>query len=576
MIKRLSVLALPVLFLLVSSCQLVRQIANGHDEGLGAPDSVQAVLSDAESVAADPPASEQADSHEVEGAPPVEVLVAGGGQTLETPAPETVQEEQSAAKASTDIWQRIRDGFQLDPAIRDRRIEREIAWYSKHQDYLDRVSARAQRYLYYILQEVKRRQLPAELALLPIVESAYDPFAYSQSRAMGIWQFIPATGALYGLKRDWWYDGRRDIRAATGAALDFLEDLCREFDNDWPLALAAYNSGAGNVRAAIARNKRLGRPTDFWSLKLLAETSSYVPRLYAIARLVADPDAYGVRFLSIADQPYWAEADIGTQIDLTLAAQLADITVSELYLLNPGFNRWATHPDGPYTLLVPAGHAETFRHNLAALDLDDRVGWRRVRVREGENLGIIAQRYGTTVATLKRVNHLRGDMIRAGKSLMIPTALRSKEQYTLSDEQRRDAAGRYYAREHGGDPVIHPVVFGDNLWDVARKYGVDYRALARWNGMATTDLLQVGQELKVWPAKPLLATSAPPSAGAVGPEVIRKLDYRVRRGESLSRIASKFNLTVDDIRQWNRHLDGHRYLQPGDKLVLYVDVMEGE
>jgi|TARA_B100000315_G_scaffold260031_1_gene318882 membrane-bound lytic murein transglycosylase D len=492
---------------------------------------------------------------------------------------ETVEDDHSqlvSMPVSGDIWDRVRAGFQLDLNVGDARIDGEIRWFAGHQDYLDRVTVRSARYLYYILGEIDKRNMPTELVLLPIVESAYDPFAYSHGRAMGLWQFIPATGKLYGLKQDWWYDGRRDIQAATTAALDYLEDLHSEFDGDWLLALAAYNSGTGNVRSAIMKNRRLGKPVDFWSLRLLRETRSYVPRLLAIARLVANPDEYGVTFSEVQDQPYWAQVDAGSQIDLSLAAELAEISVEELYLLNPAFNRWATHPQGPHRLLIPVGQRRVFVQNLEQLSPDRRVAWRRHRIRPGETLGLIAQKYGTTVNTIEHVNSLRGSVIIAGRSLVIPSALRNEDSYRLSRDERLKATQTSLQDKLGAAPLKYKVVVGDNLWDISRKYRVSVRSLAKWNGLATTDLLHPGTELSIWSRsvnEDLILSSSNDKQRS---EIIRKVNYRVRKGESLSLIANKFNLSVKKIEKWNDQLIGKRYIQPGQRLVLYVDVIQAE
>lgn len=486
------------------------------------------------------------------------------------------QAETVNANAGGDIWDRIRAGFQLDLSVREVRIDNEIRWFAGHQDYLDRVTARASRYLYHILNEVDKRALPTELVLLPIVESAYDPFAYSHGRAMGIWQFIPSTGRLFGLKKNWWYDGRRDIQAATTAALNYLERLHSEFDGDWLLALAAYNTGSGKVRTAIRNNRRLGKAVDFWSLKLPLETRTYVPKLLAISQLVADPLKFNVKFIRVEDQPYWVQVDTGSQIDLTVAAGLAEISVEELYLLNPAFSRWATQPQGPHRLLIPVAQQQVFNQNLSRLSAEKRVAWQRHKILPGENLGVIAWKYNTTVNTIKQANGLRGTVIRAGGSLLIPSALQDQVSYKLSGEQRLRATRASLRNQQGRDPLKYKVVVGDNLWDISRKYNVNVRALAKWNGLATTDLLHPGTVLSIWSrvanADFVMATKIDKQRS----EVIRKVNYRVRKGESLSLIANKFNLSVKNIKQWNNQLTGKQYIQPGQRLVLYVDVIQAE
>ncbi len=479
-----------------------------------------------------------------------------------------------AVAQHTDLWDRLRMGYQLEHGNQNKRTKAELRWFSSNQEYLNRVVIRATRYLYFVLGEVEARNLPTELALLPIVESAYDPFAYSHGRAMGIWQFIPATGKLYGLTQDWWYDGRRDIKSSTKAALDYLEALHNAFNQDWQLALAAYNSGEGNVRAAIRKNQRLGKPTDFWSLDLPSETRAYVPKLLAISRLIANPEAFGIVLNSIPDKPYWVQVDTGSQIDLAEAARLAQISVAELYLLNPGFNQWSTHPNGPNHLLLPVDKEQLFYANLQQLPRKDRVGWQRHRIRSGESLGLLAEKYNTTIHTLRLVNQIKGNLIRAGDSMLIPVALNSNEQYVLSSDERLKSTQRYLEQKLGHSAQNYTVQSGDSLWTIARKFRVNLRSLAKWNGLATTDILYPGTLLKIFTTARLTTLYTPSSAQVPG--AIRKLNYRVRRGESLSRIADKFNLSVKKIKGWNGSLAGKKYIQPGQHLTLYVDVTQTE
>jgi membrane-bound lytic murein transglycosylase D len=469
-----------------------------------------------------------------------------------------------------ELWARVRQGFKLDHELDRSRVKSQLRWYSSHQAYLNRVVSRANRYLFYVLGEIEARNLPTELALLPVVESAYDPFAYSHGRAMGIWQFIPATGRRYGLTQDWWYDGRRDIQASTNAALDYLERLYKVFGQDWHLALAAYNSGEGNVRSAIRKNRSQGKPTDFWSLNLPDETRAYVPKLLAISTLVADPEQRNIVLDPIRDTPYWIQADARSQIDLSQAAQLAEISLEELYLLNPGFNQWSTHPKGPHHLLIPIEKEQTFYTNLNQLDKADRVGWQRHKIGFGENLGLLAARYNTTIQTIKQVNGIRGNMIRTGDSLLIPVALNSPDRYVLSSDERLKSTQEHLENRLGLSAQPYTVRSGDSFWTISRKFNVSMRALAKWNGMATRDILYPGTVLKIFTTKAITATSRPVSNQIPG--AIRKLNYKVRSGESLSLIAAKFNISVSKIKGWNNELAGKKYIQPGQKLTLYVDV----
>ena len=470
-----------------------------------------------------------------------------------------------------DIWPRVRDGFKLNLSVDNKRTLIQRSWYKKHQRYMDRVLLRAEPFLHHIVSEIDRRGMPMEFALLPIVESAYDPFAYSHGRAAGIWQFIPGTGKAYNLKQNWWYDGRRDVVESTRAALDYLTALQKQFDGDWLLALAAYNSGAGTVRKAIRKNKRAKKPLDYWSLKLPKETQAYVPKLIALAQIIREPKHFNISLRSIANEPQFDIVPIGAQLDLAKAAEMAEIEVSDLYRLNPGYNRWATDPDGPHRLVIPIQKLELFRTNLASLPPEHRVKWTRYKIKSGDSLIRIAKNFSTTPKLLKQINRIKGNMIRAGKTLLIPQASHAMAAYSLSSTQRKLAK---QSRAPSGKTKKHYTVKqGDSFWTIARKHRVPVRSLAKWNSMATRDLLQVGQKMVIWVNgdKTNQATITTSSLAPSAKQSVRKLNYRVRNGDSLSRIADKFNISVAQITKWNS-LSAKRYLQPGQKLTLFVDV----
>ncbi len=474
--------------------------------------------------------------------------------------------------APVDLIERIRADFQLtvpDEAA----VRRELDWFRRHPDYLNRVFTRGERYLYHIVAELEAREMPVELALLPIVESAFDPFAYSHGRAAGLWQIIPGTGRRFGLKQNWWYDGRRDVVEATRAALDYLELLAGQFDGDWLLAIAAYNSGEGNVHKAMRRNRAAGQPLDFWHLRtrLPRETRAYVPRFLALAELVSDPHGYGVVLPPIADEATFASVPIGGQLDLALAAELAELDMDTLYVYNPAYNRWATAPGGPHRLVVPIGHAERFAERVAALAPEQRMRWQRHRVRDGETLSEIAERYGTSMRSIRSANKLRGNLIRAGRHLLVPASAREATAYTHSAEQRLK---RTQNRPRDGEQLTHVVRRGESFWTIARQYGVGVRSLAKWNGMAPGDTLAAGRELTVWATAPA-ATVVPAVAVVAEPPGsaarVRRVHYTVRNGDNLSTIAARFRVRVADIARWNK-LNTKAILRPGQRLTMYVDV----
>ncbi len=480
-----------------------------------------------------------------------------GNIALESPQP--ISKNQN----THPIWPLLRSQFQLDLDIRNKRFSQQLNWYKKHPAYIDRVLKRGTPYFHFVLGEIKKRNLPGELALLPIVESAYDPFAYSHGRASGMWQFIPGTGKAYGLKQNWWYDGRRDVVASTNGALDYLESLHRRFDGNWLHALAAYNSGGGTVNRAIRQNKKLGRPTDFWSLKLPKETQAYVPKLLALSQMFATPRKYGITLTHIPDTAQFSIVKLDGQIDLAQAASLADISLAEIYRFNPGFNRWATDPEGPHHLLIPIEKSVTFQDKLKTLPPEQRLTWKRYKIKNGDSLGLIAQRNHTTVNFLKQINQLRSSRVIIGKTLLIPAPTQSLNAYKLSASQRQLALQR--RQPANTRKQVHRVRSGESFWTIARKYKVGTRQLAKWNGMAPKDTLKIGQKLTIWSKHRLTASAK------TGPQVVRKINYRVRKGDSLARIAGKFNVTVAQLTQWNQ-LDKRRYLQPGQPLRLWVDV----
>ena len=462
---------------------------------------------------------------------------------------------------SNDLLSRLRDGFEL-PTDLNPRVQAQLNWYVRHPDYLDRVLTRAQRFLPYITDEIEARGLPLDLALLPIVESAYDPFAYSHGRAAGLWQIIPGTARRFGIRQNWWYDGRRDVVDATRGALDYLTYLHELMDGDWMLAIASYNSGEGNVLKAVKRNRARARPTDFWNLSLSRETSAYVPRLLALVAIVSDPQSFGLTLPAMIHEPQFAQVDVGGQLDLALAAELAGLDLDTLYAYNAGYNRWATDPGGPHRLQLPVDVTESFTAALATVPESERVRWQRHKIRNGETISEIAELYHTTLASIRAANGLRGNTIRAGRYLMIPVASKALSAYGQSADARRE---KKQNTPRSGNRVDHFVASGESFWVISRRYGGGVRELAAWNGMAPRDTLSIGQKLVVWTSQSV------PGQAISSTGTTRKLNYTVRRGDSLFQIASRFRVTVNDLVRWNK-IDRNKILRPGQKLTMWVDV----
>ncbi|MDP9013868.1 MAG: LysM peptidoglycan-binding domain-containing protein, partial [Pseudomonadota bacterium] len=431
-----------------------------------------------------------------------------------------------------DLFDRMRAGFAFDE-VQEPAIDQQLAWFQHNPDYLERVFQRGQRYMYHIITEVEARGMPTEFALLPVVESAYEPFAYSVSRAAGLWQFIPGTGVRFGLKQTWWYDGRRDVIESTRAALDYLQALHDEFNGDWLLAIAAYNVGENWVERAIANNRAAGKPTDFWHLNLPAETRAYVPKLLAMKRLMAEPERYGLEFAPIPNEPYFAVLDTDSQIDLKVAAQLAGTSYDELIALNPGYNRWATDPAGPHRMLVPIDNADAYESALKMLAPEDRVRYVQHEVAKRETLPMIARQYGTSVAVLEKVNDLTGGRVTAGQSLKIPeirTPLPDKVLLAAArvDRPETDTGG------HKQRQIVYRVRAGETLSSIARRNNMPVSTLARLNNIGTGDSLVKGQRLVVKASARQYRDEGVRSG--------RRVLYTVRRGDTIYSIAHQFQV----------------------------------
>ena len=473
--------------------------------------------------------------------------------------PEELIETPLDATTTDDLWQRIQ--LQLSFNVpQTRPIVEQRNFYTSHQAYLDRVASRAQPFLYHIVQESEQRKMPLELALLPIVESAFDPFAYSHAAASGMWQFMPATGKRFGLKQNFWYDGRRDVVASTRAALEYLQYLHDRLEGDWLNAIAAYNSGEGRILAAIKRNKKKRLPTDFWSLDLPAETTAYVPKLLALVDILKRPDDFAIVWKYIPNEPRISVVEVGSQIDLAIAAELAGLSVAELQALNPGFNQWATDPDGPHRLVLPLEKAVTFQQQLANTPTNNRLRWQRYTVAKGDTLGKIAQRHDTNIDAIKRINKLANNTIRLGQHLLIPVAAANDSDYSLSAEARISKAQQKTAGDAKLDNIVQD---GDTLWDISRQHKVTVTQLAKWNAIAQRSALKPGQKLVIWQQNTPARTEG----------ISRTLTYKVRKGDSLARIAQRFSVTVADIVKWN-NINTAAYLQPGQQLKLVVNLTQ--
>ena len=441
-----------------------------------------------------------------------------------------------------DLWHRIIVELRMTPPSHQR-IEAAIADLRRNSDFVSTATTRAGPYLYFIYQEIEKRRLPFEIALVPIIESGYAPRATSPDGAAGIWQLMAATGHRFGLHQSRWFDGRRDIVASTYAALDYFEELSDRFYGDWLLAFAAYNCGERTVERAIERNQRMGRPTDFWSLELPRETELYVPKLLALIEVLSHPEAHGVTVAEIRYAPYFDSVEVNGTLDLNRVIEWSGMSTKEFEALNPGFRTRYSVNGTPSRVLVGKEKAEAVAIALAALSDDDRMAPRTYTVKSGETLSHIAAETGATVAALKRANGMRTSRIHAGQNILIPVP-----GSITGGERSFDS--------ESANTRVHVIVRGDTLWDLARLYGTTSDALAAANDMHPDHTLRPGRELRL----PGGTVKEPPGASV--------RHYEVKKGDSLWTISRRFKVSVAELKKWNG-LSGKRYLKPGQRLVVY-------
>jgi len=462
------------------------------------------------------------------------------------PQAEQSYSDEPQDKIFDNVWYRLADLYQFSE-IDNKRIQSQEKWYIKHKRTIEKVSQRAVPYLYFIAEEVEKRNMPGEIALLPVIESSFRPNAHSHMRASGLWQFVPATGRYFKLKQNWWYDGRRDVYKSTLAALTYLQQLHKYYKGDWLLALAAYNAGAGNVNKAIRKNIKKGKPIDYWSLSLPKETYKYVAKLIAVSRVIQDHKEHNIALTTIKNKAFLTLVDTQSQIELSVAAKIAGISMAQMHTYNPAFKRWATDPDGPHQLFIPVNKVEHFKTQLASIDKMQRVKSYRHKIRSGESLGIIAQNYGISITRLKQANRLKSSRIRAGKYLFIP----------LNGKTKNSTAKKYTVGK--SSTIKYTVRNGDSFWLIARRYNISHKKLAAFNHISHGDTLSIGQTLLI----PQLA----PQKGIAKNN--KKIVYKVRSGDSLYTISKQFRVSINDLKRWNR-LNLKKYLQPGQKINVFI------
>ncbi|MGB7451320.1 MAG: LysM peptidoglycan-binding domain-containing protein, partial [Lysobacterales bacterium] len=429
-------------------------------------------------------------------------LPKGAGESIDehlfVPEPvETVTDVISEPVPEFDnVWARLVSNFSLPACDGHEESLVWARWYAKHGAYMARVMKRAQPWIYFIAEELEARGMPGELSLLPVVESAYDPFAYSSGMALGTWQFIASTGKQYGLRQDWWYDGRRDVWSSTNAALDYLEHLNKKFEGDWLLALAGYNSGEYRVEREIKKNLKKGKPTDFWSIRLPKETKGYVPKLLGLSCLYQNPENYGFELPEAPNKPVIAVVEMEEQSDLVLISQFSEVSIDVLFGLNPGFSRWATSPEGPWRIILPIEGAKKLQQHISADPTPTLMKWDQVLVENGDTLSALAARHHVPVSVLRSTNNLDSDRIRIGQKLRLP-----RDEQWLVDPLYVAAANELQKLQSGliaSERVTHKVRRGESLSVIARRYKVSVKELQTWNRISDPRKLRAGQTLTLF------------------------------------------------------------------------------
>lgn len=469
-------------------------------------------------------------------------------------ADQTAQDDESFA--SDDLLESLIARFEFAHCPAESRALEWAAWFGDRPDYMARVLDRAHPWMHDIASELKRRGMPGELALLPIVESAYDPFAYSHGRASGAWQFLSATAQDRGLVINDWYDGRRDVYASTRAALDYLTYLSNLFEGDWNLALAAYNGGQGRVGRALQRARARGRSTQWDALPLPRETLAYVPKLHGLACLFQTPEQFGWELPEWPNEPRIAKIDLTGPTDIVAVSALADLDIPDLVVLNAGLNRHLTPPSGPHHLIVPIQKQEEVEQILPRAQARDQIRFDEITVRRGDSLSGLAQRHNTSIAALRESNGLRGDFLRVGQRLRLPSSQAVTEKNLPWSDSYADLA-RLQETLLPTRRFQHRVRPGESLWVIARRYSVGVDDIQRWNGLGSRNLIRPGQRLMIHSESP--ATSRPSS---------QPVRYTVRSGDSLWQISRRHDVSLSELMRWNG-LSEDSVLKPGQVLTIH-------
>ncbi len=502
-------------------------------------------------------------------------------KTDQAAAPANATAETSVAHTSSvqpeerkydSVWDRIRAGYAL-PHTSNSTVDAQIRFYTSKKKYFYGVMQQAEPYLYFVAKEMQANDMPMELALLPFIESSYNPTASSPgNQNVGMWQFGAATGRNFGLKQNNWYDGRKDVVASTDAAIRLLKKLYARFDNDWLLAIAAYNAGDGTIQQAIDKNRRAGKPTDFWSLPLNKTTQGYIPQLIALSKIVADPNVYDFNLYPIPDVPYFVKINVDSQINLSEAAQQSSLDVGLLKKLNAGFKSGLTDPTEPRHVLVPVDAAATFRLQLDSLPKVASVKWQEHQVKKGESLEAVAKKYGVSAAKIQVINSLKSAKLVPGQRLQIPLS-------PSTDSVPEAIVAQQVSQQEKTQNIYHTVKSGENLWSIAKAKNTSVETLARLNNMSTKGALKVGQKLVVLnqasddttknnQIKDNQVTASQTKASES--KESQTLKYTIKSGDTLGKVAAKYDVSVKQLMQWNKITD-ETSIRPKQELIVLVD-----
>lgn len=481
------------------------------------------------------------------------------GSQLQTQASQAAQTQPQLPQQQhyNNLWDRIRAGYSL-PDANNPVIDSQVRFYTSNKNYFAKVALQSEPYLHYVVTQLQANNMPLELALLPFLESAYNPAASNASNA-GMWQLGFATGKNYGLKTNAWYDGRKDVVASTDAAIRLLNKLNTLFDGDWLLVVAAYNAGEGTIQQAIEKNRRTGKPTDFWSLPLNKTTQGYVPQLLALSRIVANPQRYDFQLPTIADTPYFVKINVDSQINLAEAAQTTSLDLNQLKKLNAGFNGWLTDPTGQHQVLVPVADAAAFTLKLDTLSKGPKVKWSEYVVKKGDSLDAIAKKYGVSSTSISTTNRLGNNKLTPGQRLQIaltPNASATDEKIVAVEPSP--------VKQTGSNTYV--VKSGENLWTIAKAQKMSVNNLAQLNGISTNASLQPGQKLVVSVDSQANSNQSNKQNATTDAQ---KLNYSIKSGDTLGKIAAQYKVTVKQIMQWNNIKD-ETNLRPQQELVIYA------